>query len=519
MRALLLTGVLSLVATGCSFTTAGGLDECQTSADCGQDKVCTQGLCLPLPIGCGTVYGSTDSTAIQLGALLPIHLGTDANAGVDDSDEQASNAIRLALEQLNQRDIGGKKLTINFCDTAGDADRAKRQAEWLVAEKKVAAIITAGSSQTLAVAAVTIPANVLVMAYSASSPELTSLPDKNGGPVGLVWRTAASDSIQGSVIVNQLRNDDRFGKPKSVGILFVNDPYGQGLSDTVSQGLSAGTAPIANKSFSYPRHGDVRAAVDLLNTYDPDLTVLVGFADDATNIVKESSTRANLKRNSPVTHRWFFSDSVKDADFLVDATVVAQSQDFYGTAPAQGAGPAFKSFQDGFQGKYGKDPNNYAYTSNAYDAMYLLALSASYSQGTSGGITGPKMAEGLTKMSSSGASTQLTSSNFTYLSAEPRRGAERQRGRRQRQAGLQRRHGRGPGTRGVVAGAQPGLHHRHGRHRAVTPAALTRPWAAPGCPCPPTPTRRAPPCPLRRRAGSWSPDRPRRSGSRAPPGR
>ena len=416
MRALLLMGVLTALATGCSFTTAAGLDQCQTSADCGEDKVCTQNLCLPLPTGCGKIYGSSDANAIQLGALFPIHTSTDPDAGVDDSDEQASNAMQLALEQINQRGILGKPVAMNFCDTSADVERAKKQADWLVNEKKVPAIMTAGSSQTLGVATVTIPANVLVMAYSASSPELTSLSDKNGGTVGLVWRTAPSDAIQGSVIVNLLRNDSRFGNPKKVAILYVDDPYGQGLSDTISTLLSSGTSPIPNRGFGYDRHGDVNTALDNLNTYDPDLTVLVAFADDATNIITAASTRSNLKRTTPVTHRWFFSDSVKDADVLSNPAVAAQIVDFYGTAPAQGAGPAFRTFQDSFQGRFGKDPSDYAYTSNAYDAMYLLALSAVYSQGTSGSVTGVKMAEGLTKVSTGDTITQLTSSNFTSLS-------------------------------------------------------------------------------------------------------
>lgn len=417
MRTWILMGVVAVLATGCSFTTAAGLDQCQTSANCKQDQVCTQNLCLPLPSGCGKIYGSTDPSAIQLGALIPIHTSLDADAGVDDSEEQASNAMQLALEQVNQRGISGKLLAVNFCDTSGDSDQAKKQADWLVNEKKVPAILTGGSSQTLAVAAVTVPDNVLTMSYSASSPELTSLPDKNGGAVGLVWRTAPSDAIQGSVIANLLRTDNRFGNPKKVAILYVDDPYGQGLYNTVSALLSSGTSPITNKGFSYARHGDVGAVMDNLNTYDPDLTVLVAFADDATSILIAASTRPNLKRTSPITHRWFFSDSVKDADLLNNATAAAQIKDFYGTAPAQGAGPAFKTFQDSFQGRYSKDPSEYAYTSNAYDAMYLLALSVAYSQGTSGSVTGPKMAEGLTKVSSGATSTQLTSSNFTSLAA------------------------------------------------------------------------------------------------------
>jgi branched-chain amino acid transport system substrate-binding protein len=428
MRALFLTGVLSALATGCSLTTAVGLEQCETSADCGQDQVCTERFCLPRPTppplpatGCGKLYGSEDANAIQLGALIPLSTSTAPDAGVDVSDEQAFNAVLLALEEVNQRGVGGRPFALHFCDTAWDTERTKKQATWLVEEKKVVAVLTGGSSQTLAAATVTVPRGVLTMSYSASSPELTSLPDRNGGEVGLVWRTSPSDAIQGRVIANRLRTDTaRFGTVSKVGILYVDDPYGQGLHDIISEQLHTGSPRVANQGFPYPRHGDVKAVLAQLDAYDPDITVLMGFADDASAILREATTRPNLKRAPDGDHRWFFSDSVKDAALLADPLVARQARDFYGTAPAQGTGQAFNTFSSRFSGKNQKNPAEYAYTSNAYDAMYLLALGAAWSQGTTQAVTGAKMAEGLTRVSSStsNTATQLTSSNFTFLAAE-----------------------------------------------------------------------------------------------------
>lgn len=418
MRALLWTGVFCVLASGCNLTTAAGLDQCETSADCGADQVCTQNVCLPLPVGCGTLYGSTDPGAIQMGALVPLHVSTDANAVVDQSDEQAFNAALLALDEVNQRSIGGKQIALHFCDTSNDAERTRKQAEWLVGDKKVVAVLTAGSSQTLEAAKVTIPKGVLAMSYSASSPELTSLPDTNGGSMGLVWRTSPSDAIQGTVIADLLKDTTRFGTLSRVGILYVDDPYGQGLYNIISERLMAGTTRIANRGFFYPRRGNVNEALAQLNMYDPDVTVLVAFADDATSILAAAANLENLDRASG--HKWFFSDSVKDAAVLANADAAREAQGVYGTAPAQGTGQAFNTFSSRFSDKYKKNPGEYAYTSNAYDAMYLMALGAAYSQGTANSVTGVKMAEGLTKVSSgaSSTSTQLTNSNFTYLSAE-----------------------------------------------------------------------------------------------------
>ncbi|HEY0092875.1 MAG TPA: ABC transporter substrate-binding protein, partial [Archangium sp.] len=387
------------------------------------DQVCAQNFCLPLPTGCGKIHGSTDPSAVQMGALFPLSTSTAPGAAQDESDVQALNAALLALEDFNQRGFGGKKIALHLCDTAGDAERTKKQVSWLVDEKKVAAILTAGSSQTLSATAVTVPANVLTLSYSASSPELTSLPDAptSGGTTGLLWRTAPSDAIQGRVIADLLRTDTaRFGTVARVGILYVNDPYGQGLNNAIFAQLGKAAPSMTVKGFSYPRRGDVKTALTQLNDFRPDITVLMAFADDAVVILKEASTLTNLKRGSTTTtgHRWFFSDSVKDVALLGDAQVRDLAQGYYGTAPAQGAGQAFQAFKDAFENKNQKDPSAYAYTSNAYDAMYLLELATAYSLGTTGAVTGPKMAEGLTKLSTGTNKTELTNSNFTYLASE-----------------------------------------------------------------------------------------------------
>jgi branched-chain amino acid transport system substrate-binding protein len=409
MRALLWAGVLSVLATGCSVTTAAGLDQCETSEDCDGAQMCTQGVCLPLPAGClAEPYGSTDADAVRMGVLVPLH-----------SDEQALNAALLALEEVNQQTLGGRQIALYFCDTTGDRALTKKQAAWLVDDKKVAAVLTADSNQTLAVATVTTPKDVLTMSYSASSPELTALPDTNDGPVGLVWRTSPSDAIQGSVIAHLLRTDSRFGSPAKVGILYVDDPYGKGLFHIISEQLNTGPTRVANRGYPYPKNGDVQLVLEPLDiTYDPDVTVLIGSADDAVTILKEASTRTNLQRENG--HRWFFSGGVKDKALLADTQAASQAKFFYGTAPAQGTGQAFSIFSSRFNDKFKKNPAEYAYTANAYDAMYLLALGAAYSQSTINTVTGPKMAEGLTQVSSgtSGTNTQLTHSNFTHLAAE-----------------------------------------------------------------------------------------------------
>jgi branched-chain amino acid transport system substrate-binding protein len=409
-RLLLFTALLS----GCSLTTAGGLSECETSADCGGDQVCTNNFCLPQPSGCGARYGDlNDPNAVQIGAVLPLSLSaTDPSQGKDASEEQGLNAILMALEEINQRGAAGRRITLNVCDTASDLPRTRQQTEWLVNDKKIAALLTAGSNQTLAAAEVTLPKGVLTVSSTATSPELTTREPNTS--VGLLWRTAPSDAIQGRVIANLLLTASEFTSVKKVGILYLDDQYGQGLFNVITEQL--GTRRDV-RAIAYARKtANIATPVSQIDNFNPDLTVVVGFEDDVSRIIQTAQTSINLKQSAG--HRWFFTDSVKDAALLDDTTVLDAIQNSYGTAPAQGAGQAFTAFQSRFSSKYGKDPSEYSFTSHSYDSMYLLGLAVAYAQGQGGQVTGAKMAEALTKVSSPGAAVQMTSSSFGQLSGE-----------------------------------------------------------------------------------------------------
>lgn len=412
-------GILSLstaLLTGCSFTTAGGLSECETTTDCGAEQVCTNNFCLPLPTGCGERFGSEAPDAVQMGAVLPLSISTtNPNAGKDASEVQGLNAIRLALKSINERGAAGKQITLHVCDTAFDAARTAQQTQWLVKEKKIVSLLTAGSTQTLAAAAVTLPAGVLTMSSSATSPELTTKEDNS--KAGLLWRTAPSDVIQGRVIARLLVQDPRFNTAQKVGLIYLDDLYGQGLRDVLLTELTGSTkTPFA---IGYTRRSEttITAAVMDLDRQDPDLTIVLGFEDDVSLIIKRAANSTNLKNSAG--HRWFFTDSAKDAKMMEDVAVRNQVQGSYGTAPAQGVGPAFSSFRTTFLAEYKVDPREYSFTSHAYDAMYLLGLGVAYSQGTSGEVTSAKMAEGLARVSDTAlAPIELAPSKFTETSGE-----------------------------------------------------------------------------------------------------
>lgn len=431
MRSLGLMTCCAVLLAGCSFTTAGGLTECETSADCGDDQVCNAGFCLPQPAGCGTVHGPTEANAIPIGAALPL----TNSEGQDDSEVQALNAIKLALDEINERQgVAGRRFTLHICDTRSEPDRAKEQAEWLVEERKVPVVFTSGSAQTIAVTSVTIRAGVLVMTHTATSPDIAKLSDKTqGAPAGLVWRTAPSDTLQGRIIADLLLNRitvaggaTPFANVQKVGIPYVDDAYGQGLFDVLLTRLSGTTRTVT--SAQYPRNGDVTAAVNSVVTSTPDVAVLVGFSEDNAKIITGTASRGRQGQ------AWFFTDAGKDLGLFASlGTSRGQVEGAYGTAPAQArpGDPVYQLFVQRFRSQYGADPGQFSFTAHAYDAMYLVALGAAYAAGPDvnnpRNITGALLAEGLTKVTPAASTTapayNLGSTSFNAARDQLRAGS------------------------------------------------------------------------------------------------
>jgi branched-chain amino acid transport system substrate-binding protein len=424
MRTSMLMVLLSLLASGCSFITASGFEECKRDSDCNPPradggfqcrgdtdcKVCADSFCIGLPAGCTDTYGDVNGERkIPISVVFPLTSG-GLDGGVAEAQVQRLNAVALAVEEINQRQgVAGRTFALYACNTGNDIDILKAQVTWMTTELQVPALMTTGSSQTLAASALTIGKGTLLLSPSATSPEITSLLDQS-----LVWRTAPSDLIQGRVIAQVLADTRYFTTaPTKLGIIYVNDPYGQGLKDVIVQRYTGAGRTVSQFFYDRGSSEQIIQAVGLLAAQNPQVTVLIGFPDDSLRVLQASRPFAQLKQP---THRWFFTDSSKDPALLTAGQDVVSA---YGTAPAQGAGPEFENFKARFQQAFGKDPSNFAFTSHSYDAMYLVALGTAWSAGTSNApVTGAGIAEGLQNVSSTtGSPFVLQPTQFTQAAS------------------------------------------------------------------------------------------------------
>ena len=426
MRPLLLLWAL-LFGMGCSLVT-DHYAECQGSAQCPAGRFCVQNYCVA--VNCAATYGQADAgNAIWLGAALPL---TNATGKVDQAQAVDFEAFVLALNEVNQRGVGGRPFAITECDTQNDPVLVNNAINYLVAQKRIAAVLTSHSSQALAATPNAVSQGVLVMSATATSPELSTLnasvPVAGGGTVRMLWRTAPSDVIQGQVIANLITRNDAVdgGYPylrnvHRLGIFYENDPYGQGLAHAVQRALGSSGSSLTVGAFQYTAGQDTSAVVAQLDTFHPDLTLAIGFPSDLIPVLVQAAQRPNLTHHQDGSgHRWFFTDSAEADALLADPIALGQVQGALGSAPAQGAGLGYQTFAASFRTQYSVDPSTTAFTSHSYDAMYLLALGAASAVGPgpaySGAVTGPRIALGLTHVSE-GAPFELGPTDFTPAAA------------------------------------------------------------------------------------------------------
>lgn len=334
-------------------------------------------------------------SAIKLGQLTPF-TGALAEYGPFYRD-----AVALAVEQVNaaaEEVYGGKLIAEHLAeDTRTLPTVGVEAARKLVEAEGVPAIIGAASSGvTVATAtSVTIPAEVLLISNASTSPLLSVLPEDERSD--LLFRTTSSDALQGVVAAQLAAGEIIDGyQVKSASTIFINNPYGQGLSNAFSRSFQkrGGTvhAEIPHPEEVQPTYRSQLAAALKDN---PDLLLVVSYEGHTATLLKES-------RDSFDFTNWQFVDGNRSLKVL-SAVGPEPLEGSYGTAPGQDPSiPAFKNFEETFKKRFGRD-RIAPFTESAYDAAIVIGLAAAkaVTDGV-GEITGPVLRDRLRAIANPG---------------------------------------------------------------------------------------------------------------------
>ncbi|HEX6233313.1 MAG TPA: ABC transporter substrate-binding protein [Jiangellaceae bacterium] len=293
---------------------------------------------------------------LALGTLLPqtgslAFLGPPEFAGVD-----------LAVQEINEAGgVGGSDVTVTHTDS-GDTttDIASQSTERLLSEG-VAAIIGAASSGVSFTVLDQIVQNETIMFSPANtSPDFTTYDDG-----GLYFRTAPSDVLQGRVLGDLVLNDGYL----DVGIMALQDAYGEGLAENVTISIEDGGGTIVESIIYDPQAASYTAEVTQLAAADPEAIVLIGF-DETSTILPELETQGIGPQDVPV---YFVDGNLSNyGDELPEGFLEGNK----GTLPGA---EAPEEFQQRLL-EVNADLNDFSYAGESYDATMLIALAAIQAQ-------------------------------------------------------------------------------------------------------------------------------------------
>ena len=317
----------------------------------------------------------TGDGELVLGTLLPqtgslAFLGPPEFAGVD-----------LAVQEINAAGgVLGQDVVVNHTDS-GDTttDIASQSVDRLLTQNVDVIIGAASSSVSFTVIDAIVQSDTIMFSPANTSPDFTTYDDN-----GLYFRTAPSDVLQGRAMGDLLIADGH----ASIGIMALQDPYGEGLAENIQISVENGGGEIAGgEPIIYdPNAANYATEVTQMAALNPDAIVLVAFAETQT-IVPEMVAQGIGPQDVPL--------------YFVDGNL-SNTYDFPpGTLEGvKGTFPGAESSGDFQQRMLEVDPDleDFTYGPESYDATVLSALAAI----AAGDDAGPSIASQLVDVSREG---------------------------------------------------------------------------------------------------------------------
>ncbi|MEV0592253.1 ABC transporter substrate-binding protein [Nonomuraea cavernae] len=351
-RALAVVAAASLALTACG----GGSDTATQPSDSAAPSSAA-----PAAKGDGT---------LTLGTLLPqtgslAFLGPPEIAGVD-----------VAVKEINEAGGVLGKPVVNIHTDSGDTTTniASQSVDKLLAQKADAIIGAASSSVSESVIDKITGAGVVQFSPANTSDKFTTIEDK-----GLYFRTSPPDKLQGRVLGDLVVADGN----DTVGIMAMQDSYGTGLADQVSETVTAGGGQVVERIDYDPKAADFSADITKLKAKNPKGIVLIGFEETA-KVVQEL-----VKQGMPADkHKWYMVDgNTSNTNYVKMPKGTLKG--VKGTIPGAAATGEFEGKLKAINPKL----EDLSYAPESYDAANLIALAAEAAKSDAGTDIAAKLAE------------------------------------------------------------------------------------------------------------------------------
>lgn len=271
------------------------------------------------------------------------------------------NAANFAIKHVND---GGGLLDGKAVLVVGDSQAASQPAvdaaNKLVNVENVPIVMGAlASGSTIAAAtAVTIPAGVVQISPTATSPAMTDMKDGDH-----LFRLVPSDNYQGEVLTKIVLAEGI----KKVAITYVNNDYGVGIATTFRDAYKKAGGEVTNFEKHEDKKNSYRSELATLAKGKPDALVVIAYASGSgSKIVKQSIEGGFFTR-------FIGTDGLRDDELIKEVGADALKDSFFSAPTSPEKNDASAKLHEMFNAEY-KEGADKPFVDQTYDATFLAAL-------------------------------------------------------------------------------------------------------------------------------------------------
>jgi len=271
------------------------------------------------------------------------------------------NAANLAIAHANEQGglLDGNAIAV-YGDTTGSAQGAVDAAGKLINIENVPIIMgSLMSGTTIAAAeAVSIPAGVVQVSPTATSPAITGIKDND-----LMFRIVPSDNYQGKVLAKMVLDAGN----KEVAVTYVNNDYGVGIGETFIEAYKAAGGTVTAAVRHEEKKDSYRSELATLSRAGGDALVVIAYAGDSGGKIVKQSIEGGLFTN------FIGTDGLRDEALINDIGASALASSFFSSPTSPADNPNQARLHELFNAAYGGGADK-AFVDQTYDATFLALL-------------------------------------------------------------------------------------------------------------------------------------------------
>ena len=308
-----------------------------------------------------TAAAMLGTSAMALAADTKIGILMDITGPIASFIPPIQNAANLAIKQVNEQGglLDGQAVAV-YGDTTGAAQASVDAAGKLVNIENVPIIMGALMSGTTIAAAeaVTIPAGVVQISPTATSPAMTGIKDND-----LLYRVVPSDNYQGAVLAKMVLDEGI----KKVAVTYVNNDYGVGIGQTFMDAYKAAGGEIVAAEKHEEKKNSYRSELATLAKGGAEALVVVAYAGDSGSTIVKQALEGGLFT------RFIGTDGLRDEALIKEVGAEALATSFFSSPTSPADNPAQATLHEMFNAEY-KEGADKAFVDQTYDATFLALL-------------------------------------------------------------------------------------------------------------------------------------------------